>query len=670
MIDLRVLQFAEARQPEFREKKGIDGGYIKYGENNDYPEYIVDLYNKSSKHSAIIKSKVHYITGNGWSGEADAQAFIDKANRVESLNDLTRKVSLDVEIFGGAYLEIIWDLSGNLAEIWHCDYVKIRTNKDNTQYWYKEDWKDNKVKPEVIAAFNPKQPTGKQILYIKEYRPNIGIYGLPSYFAALNYIESDIEVSKHILGNAQTGFSASKLITLPNGEPNDEEKRNVDNRLRKTYSGADGKKYMIAFVNDISRKPVVDDLGTSDLTKEDFGRVDALIQTNIFSGHQVTTPSIMGIAEAGKLGSRTEMRDGYEIFKNTYVNAKQMHLESVFNMLAKYKGVTTEIKIIPTEPIGIEFSEQTIVSVAPKEWILEKIGIDMTKYAPTIDTAAPTQGLSVNEHIKGLKGREWQNMQRIIREFTKGKINREQATAMLKTGYALSDEEINTWLGSEEMDAEFAAQDFSVFYEFGENKESFNIWKTSKRFSDEADYYMFADVTQLESDILDQISKQKNITPEVLAEVLNEDVKTINNILKDLEDRKILKVKETKIGKGIDSNIEVSRELTRPLSKTVGDIKPQTTEIMVRFSYEWRSDYFNVPTESKSTTPLIKTSRPFCKHLLTANKLYSRSEIEMMSARLGYSVWDRSGGWWNNDGTTEEQCRHEWRTNVVTRKIK
>jgi hypothetical protein len=659
MIDLRVLTFAEARQPEFKEKKGIDGGYIKYGENNDYPEYIVDLYNKSSKHSAIIKSKVHYITGNGWSGEADAKAFIDKANRVESLNDLTRKVSLDVEIFGGAYMEIIWDLAGNLAEIWHCDYVKIRTNKDNTQYWYKEDWKDNKVKPNVIAAFNPKQPTGKQILYVKEYRPNIGIYGLPSYFAALNYIESDIEVSKHILGNAQTGFSASKLITLPNGEPNDEEKRNVDNRLRKTYSGADGKKYMIAFVNDISRKPVVDDLGTSDLTKEDFGRVDELIQTNIFSGHQVTTPSIMGIAEAGKLGSRTEMRDGYEIFKNTYVNAKQMHLESVFNMLAKLKGVTSEIKIIPTEPIGIEFSEQTIASLAPKEWILEKIGIDMTKYAPAQDAAVPAQSLSVNEHIKGLKGREWQNMQRIIREFTKGKINREQASAMLKTGYALSDEEVNTWLGSEELDAQFAAQDFGVFMEFGEAKESYNIWKSKKRFNDETDFYMFADVTQLESDILDQISKQKNITPEVLSEVLDEDVNNIKSILKDLEDRKILKTTETKIGKGINSNIEVSRELTQPLSKAVGETKPQTTEILVRYSYDWIAGFNDSD---------ITNSRPFCKALLGANKLYSRSDIEMMSARLGYSVWDRRGGWWNDNGVASESCRHEWKTNVVTRK--
>jgi hypothetical protein len=659
MIDLRVLTFAEARQPEFKEKKGIDGGYIKYGENNDYPEYIVDLYNKSSKHSAIIKSKVHYITGNGWSGQPDAQAFIDKANRVESLNDLTRKVSLDIEIFGGSFLEIIWDLSGNLAEIWHCDYTKMRTNKDNTQYWYKEDWKDNKVKPEVIAAFNPKLPTGKQILYVKEYRPNIGIYGLPSYFAALNYIESDIEVSKHILGNAQTGFSASKLITLPNGEPNDEEKRNVDNRIRKTYSGADGKKYMIAFVNDISRKPVIDDLGTSDLTKEDFGKIDELIQTNIFSGHQVTTPSIMGIAEAGKLGTRTEMRDGYEIFKNTYVNAKQMHLESIFNMLAKLKGVTSEIKIIPTEPIGIEFSEATIAANAPKEWILEKIGIDMTKYAPVADAAAPVQELSVNEHIKGLKGREWQNMQRIIREFSKGKINREQATAMLKTGYALSDEEVNLWLGAE-LDAEFAAQDFSVFYEFGESQDAYNIWKSKKRFSEESDFHMFADVNQLESDILDQIAKQKDITPEVLAEVLDESVDTINTILKDLEDRKILKVSEEKIGKGINSNIIISRELVQPLSKTVGNVKPQTTEILVRYSYDWKSGFNDSD---------LSNSRPFCKELIRAKKLYSRSDIEQISARLGYSVWDRAGGWWTMpSGEHSESCRHEWKTNIVTRK--
>ena len=656
MIDLRFLGFAEARQPEYKEKKGI--GYMLYGDRNDYPNYLVELFNKSAKHNAIIKSKVHYITGNGWTGSDEAQTFIAKVNRMESLNELTRKVSLDVELFGGYYLELIWSATGQLAEVWHCDYTKIRTNKDNTQFWYKDEWKDNKEDFIVYPAFNPSFPTGKQILYVKEYRPDMGIYSLPGYFGALNYIESDIEISKTVLGNAQTGFSASKLITLPNGEPSDDEKRNIEKRFTNRFSGSDGKKFILAFVNDSARKPIVEDLGASDITKEDFAKVDSLIQTNIFSGHQITTPSIFGIAEAGKLGARSEMRDGYEIFKNTYVNSKQMHLEGVFNMLANFRGIQNPaLKITPTEPIGFEFTEAILKEIAPKEWLLEKAGIDITKY-PTAVTGTPTEQLSVNEHIKSLKGREWQNMQRIIREFTKGKINREQATAMLKTGYALSDEEITTWLGSEEL--EFADQDFTLFLEFGEDKNDFNIWKTKQRFSDEEDLQTFADVSQLESNILDQISKQKDVTPEVLAKVLKTDVKTINNVLADLEERGILKSKSTSIGKGIDKNVIIERELSKPLAKIVEDVKPTTTEILIRYSYAWIAGYSNSD---------IDTSRPFCKTLLAANRFYSRSDIEQISARLGYSVWDRRGGWWTKpSGKHSESCRHQWQTNVVTRK--
>ena len=656
MIDLRFLGFAEARQPEYKEKKGI--GYMQYGDRNDYPNYLVELFNKSAKHNAIIKSKVHYITGNGWTGSDEAQTFIAKVNRMESLDELTRKVSLDVELFGGYYLEIIWSATGQLSEIWHCDYTKIRTNKDNTQFWYKDDWKDNKEDFIVYPAFNPSFGTGKQILYVKEYRPDMGIYSLPGYFGALNYIESDIEISKTVLGNAQTGFSASKLITLPNGEPSDDEKRNIEKRFTNRFSGSDGKKFILAFVNDSARKPIVEDLGASDITKEDFAKVDSLIQTNIFSGHQITTPSIFGIAEAGKLGARSEMRDGYELFKNTYVYSKQMHLEGVFNMLANFRGIEDPaLKITPTEPIGIEFTEAILKEIAPKEWLLEKAGIDITKYQ-TAPADAPQQALSINEHIKGLKGREWQNMQRIIREFTKGKINREQASAMLKTGYALSDEEITTWLGSEEL--EFADQDFSLFLEFGEDKKEFNIWKTKQRFSDEEDLQTFADVSQLESNILDQISKQKDVTPEVLAKVLKTNVKTINNVLADLEERGILKSKSTSIGKGIDKNVIIERELTKPLAKIVEDVKPTTTEILIRYSYAWIAGYSNAD---------VDTSRPFCKTLLAANRFYSRSDIEQISARLGYSVWDRRGGWWTKpSGKHSESCRHQWQTNVVTRK--
>jgi len=598
MDNILVLTFAEAKQPEYREKKGV--GFIQYGDRNDYPNYLVDLFNKSAKHNAIVKSKVHYITANGWTSSEEAKTFVEKVNRTESLEDITRKVSLDTEIFGGYYLEIIWNAQGQLAEIWHIDYTKIRTNKDNTQFWYKEDWKDNKEEAKVYTAFNPNAESKvKQILYVKEYRPNMGIYSLPAYFGALNYIESDIEISKHVLGNAQTGFSASKLITLPNGEPSDDEKKNIEQRFTKRFSGSDGKKFILSFVTDPQRKPIIDDLGASDITKEDFQKVDELIQTNIFSGHQITTPSIFGIATPGKLGSRSEMRDGYEIFKNTYVNSKQMHLEGIFNMLAKLRGIEEpDLKIIPTEAIGIELSESILKEIAPKEWLLEKAGIDISKYQP------------VQEPVQ---------------------------------------------------QAQFAEQDFSLFFEFGESKEGFQVWKQKKKFNDDNEYELFADVSQLQANVLDLITKDKRITPDVIAEVLNSTPETINYVINKLVDGGYLKVEEISVGEGYDENIITERTLTAPISTITGTTTPQTKELLVRYSYEWNTGFDDSDK---------KTSRPFCKALLDAGKMYSRSEIEQMTMRLGYSVFDRGGGWYTEPGTNNHSpsCRHHWVSNIVTRK--
>lgn len=589
-----LVQFAEARQPEYKENKAE--GYINYGAKNDYPEYLVDLFNKSAKHNAIIRSKVHYINGNGWSGNEN---FINRPNRIETLEDISRKITTDIELFGGSYIQVIWGLNEKIVEIWHIDYTKIRTNKDNTQYWFKNEWKDRNEKPEVYLAFNPKHPTGSQIYYAKEYRPAIKTYSLPSYFGALNYIESDIEVSKHVLGNAKTGFSASKLITLPNGEPTEEEKNEIHKKFKNTYTGADGIKYMLSFVNDPSRKPIIDDLGQSDLTKEDFGRVDSLIQTNIFSGHQITTPSIFGIAEPSKLGSRTEMRDGYEIFKNTYVNGKQKFIESFMNMFCGYFGYEEDLKIIPCEAVGIEFSENILAQIAPKEWLLEKAGIDITKYQ-TIEVQQPQPVTQSSQ---------------------------------------------------------FSQESFQIFYALGEDKNNFNVWKQKNHFEDIELYF---EMSKLQIDILGLISKDKKITPEVIASTLNEDLGLIKNTIKNLEELAYLKSKTKTIGEGIDSDIIIERTLTRPLSEIQGEIKPITSEFLVRYSYEWITGYSNSDK---------KTSREFCLHLLEANKMYTRQEIETMSAALGYSVWDRRGGWWTQpDGSHSESCRHKWTSNIVTRK--
>ena len=635
-----VLTFAEARQPEYREDK--KEGFIKYGIKNDYPNYLVDLFNKSAKHNAILRNKVHYICGNGWVG--GSEEFKNNINRTESLNDITRKVSMDIEIFGGAYLQIIWNTENQIAEIWHIDYTKIRTNKDNTQFWYKEEWKDNKVPAEVYPGFNPKYPNGSQIYYVKEYRPNIGTYSLPAYFSALNYIESDIEVSKHILGNAKTGFSASKLITLPDGEAAEEEQKQIFNKFKNTYTGSDGVKFMLSFVTDSSRKPIIDDLGTSDLTKEDFTRVDELIQTNIFSGHQITTPSIFGIAQAGKLGNRTEMRDGYEIFKSTYVNGKQMFLESLFNMLSGYAGEPQDLKIIPTEPVGIEFTEAVLSQIMTKDEMREKIGL---KTAEQINDNTNKNVLDSINSLSPLVA------QKVLEQITPNE---------LRSFISLPPQEVQTTqVINAPVQMSLFKDDYTVFYEFGDDKANYNVWKKKNVFSDDPEgTELFADVTQIQSNVLDLISKDKLITAEVIANTLKQDITIIEKILKQLEERGFIKTTDKSYGTGIDKNVVIERKLTKPLSKIIEDIKPKTTSFLIRYSYEWIEGYSDAD---------IDTSRDFCKYLLEANKFYSRSDIEQMSARLGYSVWDRKGGWWTKpNGEHSPSCRHEWKQNIVTRK--
>lgn len=660
MDNLIILNFAEAKQPEYRERRGQ--GYIEFGEKNDYPDYLLSLYNKSAKHNAIVRGKVNYITGNGWATkqeDAKAQEFIDNPNQYESLTDLTRKVSIDIEVFGGAYLEIIWSkLGGTIASITHIDYTKIRSNKDNTQFWYKDDWGNRKEKEEIIAAYNLNNRQGKQILYLKEYRPGLDTYALPSYIGALNYIESDVEVSRHVLGNAQTGFSASKLITLPNGEPSPDEKRNIERRFTDRFSGSDGKKFILSFVTDIAKKPAVEDLGASDLTKEDFNQVDKMIQQNIFAGHQITTPSLFGILVEGSLGTRSEIRDGYEVFKNTYVNDKQQFLESVFNQLAQINGVTEELYIKPVEPISFEFSEAIIAANAPKEWILEKIGIDPSQYQTTTPEASQAM---INENLKGMKGREWQNFQRIIRNYNQGKISREQATQMLKSGYGLDEEAINTWLGDDTYEQRFSDVDsvLQVFSEFGANEDDYKVIASKKVFQGdlEAQELAFRDEViddTLDKKILDTIAKNKRIQPKDIAKALEIEIDEVLTRINKLVSLDLL---------DYDAESGISK-LLKPLPEIID--KPVKTSFLVRYKYNWKSI---VPYGERDTNS--HPSRPFCVKLMSMKKLYTRGEIEQISNRLGYDVFARGGGWWTMPNQIHSpSCRHEWQSVVVVKKQK
>jgi len=154
---------------------------------------------------------------------------------------------------------------------------------------------------------------------------------------------------------------------------------------------------------------------------------------------------------------------------------------------------------------------------------------------------------------------------------------------------------------------------------------------------------------------LDLIQKDKRVTPEVLASVTKTDVAIVNKILAGLDLKGYIK------SKSVGSTIE--RSLPKPLSELPAP-KADTTTIMMRYSYEFRNE---IPINQRDTS--AHPSRPFCARLMGLNKLYSRSEIEQISARVGYSVFDRRGGWWTEpSGNHSPSCRHIWQSQIVVKK--
>jgi len=684
-----VLKFEDSKIPEFKEVKGKE--WIYYGDDNLYPEYLTKLFNKSAKHNAIINGKVTYIVGEGLYAkvdDAEADKMIFKANSAgESLNDIMKKCALDIEIFGGFYLNVIPNKLGGIADIYHMDYERVRSNEDGSMFFYKNDWKVSRDKPMEFKAFNPKDMTASSIFAYKEYRPGLRTYTLPNYIGAINYIEADMEVSKHTLTNAKTGFSPSKMINFFNGEPAPEMQRDIQKRMERKFTGADGSKMIIAFNNDPAKAPTIQDLGQSDLTKEDFQHVDALITQNLMAGHQITTPGLFGISEPGKLGMRNELKMAYEIFQNTYINHKQRSIEKVFNFLAKYKGVKTELYIRPCDPIGIEITDAMILQAAPKSWILDKIGIDTEKYKDATVSGQPvvteqpapvekmeTEAPAVNNVLTNLTGRQYQQINRIVRQYTQGKLSLSQASLMLKNGFGFTDDDVTAYLGLNEQkfNKEYTEEEVAnILMEMGEQREMFHvIHSRENKFSSDADMVAFEEafykkehfaitelVTDLEANILKLIQKNPNIMTADIAAATGIEKAYAEEVIQRLTDRGYITASEVS---GVGGTL-VTRKLTQPLPSLVGKISKKLPEVMIRYSYEVKPGV---------GAPIIPGTRPFCRSMLSKDRLFSRPQIEALSVVLGYSLWDRKGGFWNKGkgkGISAD-CRHMWKTNIVVKK--
>jgi hypothetical protein len=372
-----ITEFASQEVPKFLEKKNKN--IVWFGVDNMYPYELIDLYNDSSTHNAIINGKVGYTVGNGLEGEdLETKKWLSQANIDQDWTSLMKSLSLDYEIFNGYAIEVIKTKVGN--QYHHIDFANIRVGLDGS-IQYADDWitdkglKNSKPHIQYLERYNPRDLEQKRgVIYHVDYRPNLKYYPLPVYVGSLAEIKTDVQIGDYWLNEVENGFVGGTLIQHNNGVPETkEEAETFEKAFQEKFGKATGTKIVHLFSPAKDNSSEITSLNGNDL-HERYIEMSKRVKESIFIGHRVTNPILFGVKEEGQLGARNELDLAYEIFTNTYIAERQNTLLRTIKKLAFYEIQRTDIEIIPLKPIDvIDLTSDIILANLDREEIRELI---------------------------------------------------------------------------------------------------------------------------------------------------------------------------------------------------------------------------------------------------------------------------------------------------------
>jgi hypothetical protein len=355
---MELLKLKEYQERSYEERPSNDG-YVQYGDDNLFPQYLIDLYKSSATHNALCTSIAYMIFGDGVQADTlEARLKIEEWG----LQDEVRKACLDLKIQGGFALEVVYSIDRTtISKVRHCPFENIRSGEVDEDekvnyYYYSKDWNNKQIEPELVCGFNPEKAVEHpvQILYVKPFSPGSYYYPKPDYIGSIDYIELDKEIGKYHINNIKNGLAPSFSIHFKNGVPSQEERFKIRNDIERQLAGAtNAGKFIVTYSDSPERKPDFEPFPLSDADKQ-YQFLSSEVSDKIMVGHRVVSSAMFGVKTAGQLGNTQELEIASELFDKQVVKPYQRvvkdALESVFNAAGTPTVVSVE-EVPPMEPV-------------------------------------------------------------------------------------------------------------------------------------------------------------------------------------------------------------------------------------------------------------------------------------------------------------------------------
>ena len=371
--NLHIVSLASYNRPKITEDKNRD--WVDYGENNDYYQYLIDLYINSTTNHSIISSVSQMIYGKG----LDALDSNKKTNEYAAMrsifsDDCLRKICLDLKLLGEASFQVLYKDS-RVVKAEHFPRQTLRAEKCNEDgeiegYYYFHDWSKLKQsdKPKRISAFGYGNGTEPEIKICKKYVSGYDYYCPVDYAGGLAYAELESEVSDYLINDVQNGFSGTKVVNFNNGVPDKEKQLQVKNDVMRKLTGSKGEKVVIAFNNNAESKTTVDDIPLNDAPQH-YEYLSNECSNKLIVAHRVTSPLLLGIrTENNGLGSNAdEIKTAALLFDNITIKPYQQLLVDCMDDILAVNEISLKLYFKTVQPLEFIETDNALTDEAREE---------------------------------------------------------------------------------------------------------------------------------------------------------------------------------------------------------------------------------------------------------------------------------------------------------------